>query len=93
MKNACNCGRKVEIQYGPNGKPKAMLIWLCVDELFRTDGTTTYIPDVRDVPRSLPEERLMSGSAGVRCGGAGWWFWRRFWFWWVGLRPTPPRLP
>lgn len=50
MKNACNCGQKVEIQYGPNGKPKAMLIWLCVDELFRTDGTTTYIPDVRDVP-------------------------------------------
>ena len=46
----CRCGSKVEIQYGPRGRPKTMLVWLCVDELFRTDGTTTYIADVRDVP-------------------------------------------
>ena len=29
--------------------PKTLVIWLCVDELFRTDGTTTYLVDVRDV--------------------------------------------
>lgn len=40
----------VAAQLGARGAPKTVIIWLCVDELFRTDGTVSYIADVRDVP-------------------------------------------
>ena len=38
------------VNAGLHGAPKTIIVWVCVDELFRSDGSTTYIADVRDVP-------------------------------------------
>ncbi len=35
---------------GGSGMPKVIMVPVCLDDLYRTDGTTTYLLDIKDIP-------------------------------------------